>query len=160
MCFSTSSSAKRRPRSASFRGPKMWKSDVMKSCCRENKGEQSTTKLQLPPLCADWCVIWRFHTAGGLDSPSCLAEPFEFVASTSLMSAHIAWTSTSSANLHCYCVEGARLTRAPIILVELHSVAIKRVRKEILTALRRKKKKIRGITFVPTFVSLLSNPVL
>jgi len=109
--------------------------------CKENKWEQSAPRLQLAPLCADCCVIWRCHAAGGLDSTSCLAEPFDFVASTSLMSTHIAWRSTSSANLHCYCVEGMRLTGAPIILVELHSVAIKRVRKEILTAHHWKGKK-------------------
>jgi hypothetical protein len=50
------------------------------------------------------------------------------------MSAHIARTSTSFANLPCYCVEGTRVTEARIILMELHSVAIKRLRQETLTA--------------------------
>jgi len=57
--------------------------------CKEDEGEKSTHLLQLPPLCPDWCAVWRCH-AEGLDSGSCLAGPIEFVVLTSLMFAHIA----------------------------------------------------------------------
>jgi hypothetical protein len=63
-------------------------SELLIRDCREHEGERSTPSLQLPPLCADWCAVWRCHAAGGLDSSSCLVEPFESVVLTSLMSAH------------------------------------------------------------------------
>jgi hypothetical protein len=40
-------------------------------------------RLQFRPLCADWCAVWRCHAERGLDSSSCLAEPFEFVVHSS-----------------------------------------------------------------------------
>jgi len=57
------SSAKQHTQSVSFRGLRRWKLEVAKS------------------------VLWGEQ---GLDSPSSLAEPFEFVALTSLMSVYIA----------------------------------------------------------------------
>jgi hypothetical protein len=56
---------------------------------REYDGEQSTPVSHLPSLCAFCCAVWR-HAGGRLDSSSCLAEPFEFVVLTSLMSSHTA----------------------------------------------------------------------
>ena len=53
------------------------------------KGEQSTPLSQLPPLCPALCAMWRCR-AGGIDPPSCLAQPLEILVLTSLMSAHIA----------------------------------------------------------------------
>jgi hypothetical protein len=58
--FSLSSSAKWRPRSASFRWPKKWIWEMLNPDRREDEGEQSTQFLQLTPLCADWCAVWRF----------------------------------------------------------------------------------------------------
>jgi hypothetical protein len=52
---------------------------VLNRDCREDEWKQSTPLLQWPPLCADWCAVRRCHSEGGLDSSSCLAEPFEFV---------------------------------------------------------------------------------
>jgi hypothetical protein len=63
---------------------------VLNQDCRNYEGEQSTPLLQLPPLCGEWCAVWHCHAGGVLDSSSCLAETFEFIALTSLMSAHIA----------------------------------------------------------------------
>ena len=57
---------------------------------RDEEGEQSTPLLQLPPLCADWCADWCCHAGGGLDSSSCLVQPFEFFVLTSLKSAYMA----------------------------------------------------------------------
>jgi hypothetical protein len=33
---------------------------VLNRDCREDEGEQSTPLIQLPPLCADWCAVWRY----------------------------------------------------------------------------------------------------
>jgi hypothetical protein len=34
---------------------------VLSRDCREDEGEQSTPLLQLPPLYAGWCAVWRCH---------------------------------------------------------------------------------------------------
>ena len=52
----------------------------------EDVGEQSNALLQLSPLCA----VWHCYAGRWLDSSSCLAERFKFIAFTSLMSVHIA----------------------------------------------------------------------
>jgi hypothetical protein len=49
------------------------------------------TALRVPRLvCGRSGVVMGMGTGGGLDSSSCLAEPFRFVVLTSLMSANIA----------------------------------------------------------------------
>jgi len=81
---SSSSSAKQHPQGASFSGPKRWKMETTNSDCREDKVEQSTPPLQLPPLCGlplscsreTWFIF-------------CLAAPCKFVVLTCLMPAHI-----------------------------------------------------------------------
>jgi hypothetical protein len=65
---------------------------VLSRDCRKNEGENSISLLQLLALCSDWCAVWRC-LAGGHDSSSYLAEPFEFVVLTSLRSAHVALDS-------------------------------------------------------------------
>jgi hypothetical protein len=66
---------------------------VLNRDCRKDEEEHSTPLLRLPPLCADWCAFWRCHAGGGLYSTSCLAETFDIVVLTTLMSAHIALDS-------------------------------------------------------------------
>jgi hypothetical protein len=73
-----------------LQGLKRWKVEGPKSVLRKDKGEQSTSLLQLPPLFAEWCVVWCFHAGGGHNSSSCFTDPFEFVAVTYFMFAHIA----------------------------------------------------------------------
>ena len=58
--------------------------------CKEDEGEQSSPLLALPPLCADWCVVFGVVAGIGEHSSSCLAEPLEFVISTSMTTVHIA----------------------------------------------------------------------
>jgi hypothetical protein len=66
---SSSSSAKRRPRSASFSGPSRWKPGGVKSGpCGEDEG---TPLLQFPSLYTDCCAVWLWHEGGRLDSSSC-----------------------------------------------------------------------------------------
>jgi hypothetical protein len=67
LCFSSSSSAKRRPRMHPSGGQKDESRRVLSRDCREDEGEQSTPLLQLPPLCAGWCAVWRCHAGGGLN---------------------------------------------------------------------------------------------
>jgi hypothetical protein len=50
-------------------------------------------------------------------------------------------TSTTSAILHCYCVERTWLTGAPMVLVALDSVAIRWARQETLPGATFKRKK-------------------
>ena len=73
--FHSSSSAKQHPQGASFSGPKRWKTEMTNSDCREDKGEQSTPPLQLPPLCTNWSVAWHCHAAEKLDSSSVWLHP-------------------------------------------------------------------------------------
>ena len=49
-------------------------------------------------------------------------------------------TSTTSAVLHCDCVERTRLTGAPMIIVDVDSVTVRWVWQEILTRRHIKKK--------------------
>jgi hypothetical protein len=56
----------------------------------EHEREQSTPLLQLPPLCADWCEVWRCHEEG-LDSSSWLAEQFFFFLTPLMFNISI-WT--------------------------------------------------------------------
>lgn len=49
--FSSLSSARQHPKGASFSGPKRRRMEMTNSDCREDKEEQSTPPLQLPPLC-------------------------------------------------------------------------------------------------------------
>jgi hypothetical protein len=72
-----------------LQGLKRWKLEGAKSVLRKDEGEQSTSLLQLPPLFAEWCVVWYFHAGGGLNLSSCFTEPFEFVVLTYFMFAHI-----------------------------------------------------------------------
>jgi hypothetical protein len=48
---------------------------VLNQVCRKDEGEESTLLLQLPSLCADWCVAWHCHVGGGHHSSYCLAKP-------------------------------------------------------------------------------------
>jgi hypothetical protein len=55
---------------------KMGRQKALNFDCRQDEGEASTAPpLQLCPLCTDWCAVWLFHVRG-LDSSSCLSEPF------------------------------------------------------------------------------------
>jgi len=56
-CFSCSSSSKRRPWSAFFRGPKFGCRKVPNRQCREDVREQFTPLLQSPPLSAKRCAV-------------------------------------------------------------------------------------------------------
>ena len=46
---------------------------VLNRDCRKDDGEQPTPLLQLPPLYADWCAVWRSHAAE-LHSSTYLAD--------------------------------------------------------------------------------------
>ena len=43
------------------RGPKNGSRRVLNRDRREDEGEQSTPLIQLPPLCADRCAVWRYR---------------------------------------------------------------------------------------------------
>lgn len=49
---------------------------VLNRDCRGVWGEQCTSLLHLPPLCADRCVVWHCHAGGWVDPTFCVAEPF------------------------------------------------------------------------------------
>ena len=134
-------------------GQKRRKSDCAKLGLKGTIREKAPPPplFQLPVVCAEQCAVWRCHAGGAIDSPSCLAEPFEIVVSTFLMSACIAHTVTTSAILHCCSVECTWLTGAPLILVELYSVAIRWKRQETLHRGTFKRGKKIVIAFVPTF---------
>jgi hypothetical protein len=58
---------------------KMGRQRVLNLNCRPDEVEYSTAPpLQFCPLFTDWCTIWLYHVRG-LDSSSCLLEPFVFV---------------------------------------------------------------------------------
>jgi hypothetical protein len=58
---------------------KMGRQRVLNLDCREDEEESFTARpLQLCPLCTDWCAVWIFPECG-LDSSSCLPEPYIFV---------------------------------------------------------------------------------
>ena len=63
LCLGLSSSAKRRLRCASFRGPKGW----------QPEGAKWRLGRTFHP------AVWRYRAGSGLDSSSCLVETFEFV---------------------------------------------------------------------------------
>jgi len=73
-----------------LQGAKKWKLVGVNQDYREDEGEQSSPLLPLPPLCADWCVVFGVVVAGIVHSSSCLAEPLEFVVLTSMVTVHIA----------------------------------------------------------------------
>ena len=57
---------------------------------RQDEEEQSSPFLSLPPLYADWCVVFGGVIAGtGVHSYSCLAEPLELVVLKSIVIVHI-----------------------------------------------------------------------
>ena len=56
-------------------GQEGWRWRVQNRDCREDEREQSTSLLQLHPLCTDWCVVWCCQ-AGSLDSPSYIVPYF------------------------------------------------------------------------------------
>ena len=67
------------PQTASFRGPK--KMEIRGCYIRTVDRIRAVHPTdQLPPLCTEWCAVWCCHAGGGLDSSSCLAEPFIFAA--------------------------------------------------------------------------------
>ena len=69
-----------------LQGAKSGRRWVLNRDCREDKGEESSPVLPLPPLCADWCVVLGAVIAGtGIHSSSCLAELVEFVVLNSLV---------------------------------------------------------------------------
>jgi hypothetical protein len=39
---------------------------VLNRDCSEDEGEQSTPLIQLPPLCTDWCAVWRCPAGEGM----------------------------------------------------------------------------------------------
>jgi hypothetical protein len=63
---------------------------VLNRDCREDEGEESSPFFALPPLCADWCVVFGAVIAGtGIHSSFCLADLLDFVVLTSLVTIHI-----------------------------------------------------------------------
>jgi hypothetical protein len=83
-------SARNRTRGLSFKGPNSGSQWRLNWDSREDEGKQSSLLLPLPPLCADWSVVFGVVVAGTeLHSSSCLAEILEFVFWTSLVIVHI-----------------------------------------------------------------------
>jgi hypothetical protein len=77
VCFIPSSTARTGSLECIFLGGQnYWSRRVLIRDCGEDKGKQSTPLSQLPPLCPDLCAVWCC-CAGGIDPPSCLAEPLE-----------------------------------------------------------------------------------
>jgi len=76
------------PPSSSFRGPKDRSRRVLNRYCWEDEGQQYRPSLQFLPCAKDWWTVWHCYAGGRRNSSSFLAEIFEFVVPSSLISAH------------------------------------------------------------------------